>query len=276
MLMRSIRSFSWLAILPLAAVLALGCGGDGDGGDWDFCETNCPAVVAAGCSNGPADQTECLEGCQAAETACPQAFDDMKQCAGKDASYTCGDYNFPEAAGCRDESYALQACMEDGEAYCYLACPAVVAAGCSNGPADPGECLEGCNQAAESCPTEFDAMTQCAGTDASYTCGEYDSPLAEGCQEESYALQACMEDGDAYCYAVCPAVVAPGCSNGPGDLGECLDGCNDAASGCPDEFADLKQCAGTDASFSCDASDSPAPDGCTAENDALNACMSEL
>jgi len=179
-----------------ALFLAAGCGGDGDDGDGDFCQDNCPAVLEPGCTNGPADMDDCLGGCEVAKNTCPSEFNAMVSCAGDNPTFICDAYDSPAPQGCDVQNAELQACLQGGEVFCYLACPAVVAAGCGNGPDDPGNCLEGCSFAAERCPTEFEALAQCAGTDATFTCNTDDAPVPDGCETEDAALNTCLSEID--------------------------------------------------------------------------------
>jgi hypothetical protein len=190
--MNSIRVTGVVALsLVLTACLALSaCGG---GSSKDFCEANCAAVVAAGCTNGPVDQTDCLTGCNSARSACPTQFNTLASCAGSSASFTCDANDSPSPVGCDTQNLNLSACLEGVSDFCIAVCPAVVAAGCSNGPGDLMDCLSGCADAEASCPTEFQAMAQCAGTSATFACDGNDSPAPAGCQTENDALMLCMQ-----------------------------------------------------------------------------------
>lgn len=190
--MHSIRvQFASVALLvAFATALAFaGCGGDGDK---DFCVANCPAVVAAGCTNGPTDQADCLTGCNSARTTCPTQFSSLAQCAGQAATFSCDANDSPIPVGCQAENEGLNACLQGISSFCIAVCPAVVAAGCSNGPPDQADCLAGCDEAETTCPSEFQAMAQCAGTSATFSCDANNSPYPDGCQAENDALIACL------------------------------------------------------------------------------------
>lgn len=177
--------------LPVLLCAAL-IGGCGNGDSKNFCEDSCAAVVAAGCSNGPVDRADCLQGCGYAQTTCPAEFGTLASCAGSNATFACDYYDSPAPPSCGSENAELQACLQGGEAYCYEVCPAVVAAGCSNGPVDGPDCLDGCNVAATDCATEFNAVAECSGTDATFTCDLADSPVPQYCETENDALQICL------------------------------------------------------------------------------------
>ncbi|HUU01486.1 MAG TPA: hypothetical protein VM425_08615 [Myxococcota bacterium] len=179
-----------LSVLFTAILVFPGCS-SGDGGD--FCEANCPAVVAAGCSNGPADQADCLTGCNTAQTTCPSQFNALAGCAGTDATFSCDAYDSPAPAGCVTENTLLNACLQGVSEFCVDGCPAVLAAACSNGPSDLADCLSGCDAAATSCPTEFTAMQTCAGASAAFACDANNAPYPTGCQAENDALMLCMQ-----------------------------------------------------------------------------------
>lgn len=168
------------------------------------------------------------------------------------------------------------ACGGGSGDFCKDNCAAVVAAGCENGPMNMEDCLQGCSIAKSSCPVEFNGLAGCAGSNATFACNDYDSPAPPGCGAANDALQACLQDVDPYCYEACPAVVDAECTNGPVDVWDCLDGCDYASTNCPTEFDALAVCAGSNATFTCDLDDSPAPTGCTTENDDLNLCLSMI
>jgi hypothetical protein len=110
--MRSIRVLCAIIFLlgTLAASLAfVGCGDD-DGGD--FCATNCSAVLAAGCTNGPTDHADCMTGCDFARTSCPSQFNALAGCAGSSATYECDANDSPAPVGCDSEIAALNTCMQ--------------------------------------------------------------------------------------------------------------------------------------------------------------------
>jgi len=100
-----------LATIALSVLFTAipGCSsGDGE----DFCEANCPAVVAAGCSNGPSDLADCLSGCDTSATSCPTEFAALQTCAGASPTFACDANNSPYPTGCQDENDALMLCMQ--------------------------------------------------------------------------------------------------------------------------------------------------------------------
>lgn len=189
---RPIHPITFATLSLISAALIGGCGDDG-GPNGDFCQDNCAAVLAANCTNGPADMADCIEGCGYAQTTCPSAFEALADCSGSGLSFACDDYDSPAPSKCADENIELQACLSGVAPYCYAVCPAVIAPGCSNGPSTASECLDGCQEAASNCPTEFDALIQCAGTDATFSCDLSDSPVPDGCEAENDSLNTCLE-----------------------------------------------------------------------------------
>jgi hypothetical protein len=105
------------AILPGLILMALGaivfsfvgCGGDGDGGD--FCSAYCPAVLAASCQNGPSDMEDCQGGCNHAKTTCPTEFAALQGCTGASPTFSCDANQSPTADGCETENAALYTCL---------------------------------------------------------------------------------------------------------------------------------------------------------------------
>jgi hypothetical protein len=86
----------------------------------------------------------------------------------------------------------LTACLQQVSVFCVQSCPAVVAAGCTNGPGDLDDCLSGCGASETSCPTEFQAVAECAGSAPTFSCDANLSPYPEGCQPQNDALLLCL------------------------------------------------------------------------------------
>ena len=152
-------------------------------------------------------------------------------------------------------------------------CPAVVAAGCNDGPPTVQDCESGCAEMAMSCPAEMAALLLCAGATATFQCDVNGRPYPAGCRAENASLLACRGGGEVNCTDHCPAVVAAGCNNGPPTVGECETGCANTAAQCPIQLAALLRCAGATPTFQCDANGRPYPAGCETENNLLNACL---
>ncbi|MBN2496449.1 MAG: hypothetical protein JXR96_17780 [Deltaproteobacteria bacterium] len=95
-------------ILATVLVLVAGCGG----GDDATCAGICPAVVAAGCANGPPTQADCVSGCEGMlQTECAAQLQAMLDCsAGK--TFTCDADDAPVATGCESQNAALNTCLE--------------------------------------------------------------------------------------------------------------------------------------------------------------------
>jgi hypothetical protein len=75
------------------------------------------------------------------------------------------------------------------------------------------------------------------------------------------------------CDVVCPFVVAAGCAGGPPDQASCVVGCQDAEAGdCQIPYHQSLACAGSQATFSCDAMGRPTVAGCEPQFDNFYMC----
>jgi len=75
------------------------------------CDTDCQAIVAAGCANGPPDLQSCTDGCDAAIFGCPEETADYMDCAGPSPTFTCTGDGIPTPEGCQSETEAVAACV---------------------------------------------------------------------------------------------------------------------------------------------------------------------
>jgi len=78
------------------------------------CADNCPAVVAAACTNGPPDVGSCQAGCAAVTITCPEEYEALDTCAGATPTYECNASDQPMPQGCDTQHAALMTCMAGG------------------------------------------------------------------------------------------------------------------------------------------------------------------
>jgi hypothetical protein len=99
-----------------------GCGSDGSGGAKTGdggpstgsvdCNAVCPGVVAAKCSSGPTDESDCVSGCQTILAgSCATKYETLYQCSGNSPSYTCDASGEVTVTGCESQATALYACL---------------------------------------------------------------------------------------------------------------------------------------------------------------------
>jgi hypothetical protein len=272
----------WFVVL--LAVAAEGCsskssGGTGtDGGTNPNCTAFCPSVTAAGCTNGPPSQAECLSVCNSVASACPTEFSALAACStGK--TFTCNAQGSAVAPGCAAQYTALETCITNApppsSSGCASICPAVVAAGCASGPPNNADCVTGCNAQVAACSTQMAAMIACAQGKA-FTCDATGSPIVASCASQFAALNSCGSTTppvtNASCASICAAVVAAGCSAGAPTLADCVTGCTDTLTACPTQMNAFLACA-QGKSFTCDATGSPVVAACAAQEALVNACL---
>jgi hypothetical protein len=239
------------------------------------CDEICDDMIVAGCADGPSTLVECVEGCTMARATCPDEIEDLLDCAEGVGVATCVEAEGPTFAGCEAEMEAINTCVEEPPEFCETACPAVVAAGCENGPADYQDCLYGCEESLWECPVEWQAVADCAGAEPVFECNELDSPVVQGCDTANEALWACLTYVPQACQTLCPAVVDAACTNGPSTLGECLEGCGEMEQYCDTEFYAWVDCAGDEPSITCDMNGQVTVVGCEGETAAMFGCMGE-
>lgn len=112
---------SSLLAIPLLAWLFVACGSDSSGGagpadgassSVPTCAETCPGVVAAGCTNGPVDQADCVSGCESIRgSSCAGAYDTLFRCAGANPSYSCNGSGQVIVSACQTEHEALYTCL---------------------------------------------------------------------------------------------------------------------------------------------------------------------
>lgn len=75
------------------------------------CATLCTFVVPAGCNKGPADQADCVAGCEATEAGnCQIPFHQSIACAGGQPTFSCDMMGRPIVAGCEPQFDTLYMC----------------------------------------------------------------------------------------------------------------------------------------------------------------------
>jgi hypothetical protein len=80
-----------------------------------------------------------------------------------------------------------------GTVNCSSVCPAVVAAKCSAGPVDEADCASGCQTIlAGKCAPKYQALYQCAGSSATYTCTSSGAVSVSGCESAATDLYTCL------------------------------------------------------------------------------------
>ncbi len=119
--------------LVLAALLLLACGGGtstggglgdggggtagstatgGSGGGGPTCAAVCPSVVAAGCSKGPADQGDCVSGCEAVRSGpCAVEYAALLDCGGAQPQFACDANGSVTVVGCDGANATLNTCL---------------------------------------------------------------------------------------------------------------------------------------------------------------------
>lgn len=75
---------------------------------------------------------------------------------------------------------------------CAEVCPAVVAAGCKQGPPSVDSCETGCEVVSMSCAAAFTALLACGTASPTFICDEAGNPYPKGCEAEGAALFACV------------------------------------------------------------------------------------
>jgi len=117
------------------------------------------------------------------------------------------------------------------------------------------------------CTDEFQATLDCAGDDVEITCTD-SGPAVAGCEAEVAALNGCTDQ----CTGYCAAAIAAGCGEGSSSLDDCVSGCKEALFSCPDQFVAVVECLEDSAGFGC-VDGQPVPQGCGAEQSALELCV---
>ena len=75
------------------------------------CDSDCQAIVAAGCSNGPPDVASCTAGCDIAIFSCPAQTAEYLECAEPSPNFICTTDGVPSPEGCESETQAVSDCV---------------------------------------------------------------------------------------------------------------------------------------------------------------------
>lgn len=75
------------------------------------CDSLCPAVLAARCSQGPVSQSDCVSGCESIRVSkCADKYVALSECGGAQAVYACDSQGRTVVVGCESLSAALYTC----------------------------------------------------------------------------------------------------------------------------------------------------------------------
>lgn len=105
-----------------AMMCLVACGGDADdpqagetGADaatLPSCDALCPAVLAAKCTHGPVDQTDCVSGCMSVRaSACASEYNALYECGGAKPIYSCDATGQVSLKNCDSKAALLYACV---------------------------------------------------------------------------------------------------------------------------------------------------------------------
>lgn len=238
------------------------------------CSAQCEAIAAAGCGQGPPSEGECLSECGVLESGfCGLEHAEVVTCRGNDPGVLCDDDALPTVAGCEDAESALALCLDTGPPECTDLCPALVEAGCDQGPADESACEADCVWAEGECSAAYEAYANCSGIEPVLDCDDSGLPAAPGCSPEATVWRQCVDNAQFSCADLCAASLEPACAVGPQTAEECVQGCDAQEVACATELGDFVAC-GKATFFVCHPMDGNSlPVGCDGEVAALDACL---
>ena len=188
--------------LFLSCLAFVACGSDssGSGSSAPTCESVCPGVLAAQCTGGPADQNDCVSGCEFIRSgSCSAKFQALYACAGASPKYSCDANGSVVVVGCESKSHEMYSCASGGGPPpsglppCSDVCTKVIAAQCPSGPPTQAECVTGCETIRTGkCQAQYQSLFDCAGPNPSYTCDAGGLVTVVGCESQDSALNACI------------------------------------------------------------------------------------
>jgi len=104
-------------LFGIAALFVAACGSDDSGtpgkdaSTLPSCDSLCPAVLAAKCTQGPVSQDDCISGCETIRAGkCADKYWALYECGGAHAVYACDSAGRTVVVGCESASAALYAC----------------------------------------------------------------------------------------------------------------------------------------------------------------------
>ena len=218
MLRNMLKTGIWpiaVAVVVLAACSSSSSSSGSGGSGGQTCADICPGVLAAHCSGGPTNESNCESGCASVRaSACAPQYNALLSCGGSQPHFTCDASGNLAVAGCDQQGQALYACIAasggsggtgaggsggsggSGAFDCTSACPKVVAAQCSNGPGTVTDCETGCSSVASgSCAAQYNATVACVtaqGPGYQLTCDASGNPIVTGCESQYAQLYSCL------------------------------------------------------------------------------------
>ncbi len=105
----------WLVPVFVLFFGAACSGGSGGSKASPSCTGPCPHAVAAKCSLGPPDESQCESGCaQIRASSCGPKWDALFSCGGNNPQFKCDSNGYVTIVGCQTQSDALYSCLGGG------------------------------------------------------------------------------------------------------------------------------------------------------------------
>lgn len=253
-------------LIAALAALSLACGGD----------ERPPGLAGGGVASAGANPTASGGASHQGGGGAGEGGSAMAGASGAGGSAGSGG-----SAGTRSDGLPLEpACIprEGCQRLCSTFGTDPAGCGLGNGAQCGCECEERFNGP---CPDELDALVACVGEAPSIDCRAR-GRIFEGCEDESFALEACdfgareQLCARAYpaCTPYCRAAVLAFCPLGPESAASCLCGCEASlVTTCAAEFDAFMSCSEQAPTFACDLAGRVTASACSAEWQALEACV---